>query len=100
MIADVCMVGSYSTRSDTFQWAWVLYDAGDPLIVGVAGLPALGEVRGLEQLTINGWPCEIDDAWAMTSLAALVLGAEAVYRAPMSDDLTWFMLLSGLRPAP
>lgn len=97
VIADVRMVGSYSTRSDTFQWAWVLYDAGDPLIEGVAGLPAFGEVRGLEQLTINGWPCEIDDAWAMTALAALVLGAEGAYRAPMSEDLYWFMLLSGLR---
>ena len=99
VIADVRMVGSYSTRSDTFQWAWVLYDAGDPLIVGVAGLPALGEVRGLEQLTLQGWPCEIDDAWAMTALAALVLGAEGAYRAPMSEDRTWFMLLSGLRAA-
>jgi hypothetical protein len=96
VIADARMVGSYSTKSESFQWAWVLYEAGDPVIRGVDGLPAFGEVRGIDKLTTNYWSCEIVEAWEMTSLAAYLVGCDAVYRAPF-DDLYWFMLLENFR---
>lgn len=98
LVADVRMVGSYAEKSSSFQWSWVLYDCDEPMIDGVAELPAFGEVRGIERLTTNYWDCEIVEAWEMTAIAAYVLGCEAVYRAPF-DDLYWFMLLSNLREA-
>jgi hypothetical protein len=96
LIADVRMVGSYSTKSSTFQWSWVLYDDDEPMIQGVVDLPGFGEVRGIEKLTTNWWECEIGEAWDMTAVAAYLVGCDAVYRAPF-DDLFWFMLLSNLR---
>jgi hypothetical protein len=96
LIADTRLVGSYSTKSESFQWSWVLYEPDDPLIRGIDGMPAFREVRGLAPLTTRYWNCEIADAWEMTSLAAYLLGSTAVYRAPF-DDLYWFMLLDNFR---
>jgi hypothetical protein len=98
LVADVRMVGSYATTSQTFQWSWVLYGKNDPLVDGVAELSGFGEVRGIERLATNWWECDIGEAWQMTAVAAYLLGCEAVYRAPF-DDLYWFMLLGGFREA-
>ena len=95
-VADVRLVGSYSTNSNSFQWSWVLYPPDEPMVRGVTGLPEFGEVRGIEALTRRYWDCAIEEAWEMTSIAAYVLGCEAVYRAPF-DDLYWFMLLDNFR---
>lgn len=91
------MAGSYSAKSGTFQWAWALYDADNPVIAGVWELQAFGQVRGMSQLTTTWWECEQVEAWEMASLAAYLLGAEGLYRAPFDDDLYWFMLLNNLR---
>jgi hypothetical protein len=98
VLADVRLVGSYSTRSSTFQWSWALYDEQHPLIAGIADLRTFGEVRGLTRLTETWWKAEQVDAWEMTSLAGYLLGFEGVYRAPYEeDDLYWFMLLDRFR---
>lgn len=95
VIADTRLVGSYSTTTSTFQWAWETVD--DPSEVrDVARLRTFGEVRGLSRLTTANWEAELVDGWEMTSIAGYLLGTEAVYRAPM-DHLYWFMLLSNLR---
>jgi hypothetical protein len=95
-VADVRLVGSYSTKSSSFQWSWVLYETGDPFVRGIDDLPAFGVVRGIDKLSCERWDCEIVDAWEMTALAAYVVGCEAVYRAPF-DHLYWFMLLDNFR---
>jgi hypothetical protein len=97
LVADVRLVGSYSTKSNTFQWSWVLYSDDDPMIAGVADLRGFGEVRGLTQLTTNYFPCEQSEAWELTTLAGYLLGCQGYYRAPFDDGLHWFMLLSGFR---
>jgi hypothetical protein len=96
VIADIRLVGSYSTKSDSFQWSWAMYGRDDPMIDGISDLPAFGEVRGIERMTTKHWKCDVVDGWEMTAIAALLLGCEGVYRAPF-DDLYWFMLLSGFR---
>ena len=96
LVADVRLVGSYATKSSSFQWSWVLYAHDEPMIDGIVDLPAFGEVRGIERLTTRYWDCEIVEAWEMTAIAAHILGCDAVYRAPFAD-LYWFMLLSDFR---
>lgn len=95
-VADVRMIGSFSTTSGTFQWAWQTFDDGDAEARDVARLRAFGEVRGLDKLTTPSWACDEAEAWEMASLAGYLLGAEALYRAPF-DHVRWFMLLSNLR---
>jgi hypothetical protein len=96
LVADVRLVGSFSTKSNTFQWSWVLYDDNHPMIAGIADLRGFGDVRGLSRLTTKYFACEQEEAWELTSLAAYLLGCQALYRAPF-DHLYWFMLLSGFR---
>lgn len=96
IIADIRLVGSYSTRSNTFQWAWETFDDCAPDAREIARLRIFGEVRGLAKLTTATWNCDEAEGWEMASLAGYVLGTEAIYRAPF-DHQRWFMLLSNLR---
>lgn len=96
VIADVRLVGSYSTNSGTFQWAWQTFGENAPQAAAISKLRTFGEVRGISRLTTPNWSCEEIEGWEMTSLAALILGAEGLYRAPF-DHLFWFMLLSRWR---
>jgi hypothetical protein len=95
-VADVRLVGSYSTRTGTFQWAWKTYPERHAKSEAVARLRVFGEVRGIPELTVDNRACEEVDAWEMTSIASHVLGAEGIYRAPF-DHQYWFMLLSNFR---
>lgn len=96
IVADVRLVGSYSTKTNTFQWAWETFDEGAPEARHITPLRVFGEVRGLVKLTTANWNAEEVDGWEMASLAGYLLGTEAIYRAPF-DHVRWFMLLSNLR---
>lgn len=96
VIADVRLVGSYSTNSNTFQWAWQTLRQGAAESAAVSRLRVFGEVRGIRQLTTPCWQCDETTGWEMAALAAYILGAEGVYRAPFDHQL-WFMLLSNWR---
>jgi hypothetical protein len=98
IIADVRLVGSYSTKTSTFQWAWQTFDECASEARDIARLCIFGEVRGLSKLTTPNWKCDEAEGWAMASLAGYVLGTDALYRAPF-DHQRWFMLLSNLRHA-
>lgn len=96
VIADVRLVGSYSTKSNTFQWGWETFDEDAPEAYDVSRLRVFGEVRGISKLTTANWKCDEVDGWEMASIAGYLLGTEALYRAPMKHT-QWFMLLSNLR---
>ncbi len=96
VIAAVRLVGSYSTKSGTFQWAWKTFDEGAPEADAVSRLRVFGEVRGISALTSPNVACDETHGWEMASLAGYVLGAEALYGAPF-DHQRWFMLLSDWR---
>ncbi len=96
VIADVRLVGSYSTRSGTFQWAWQTYEDAAPAAAAVSRLRVFGDVRGVSGLTTPNIKCDENHAWEMAYLAGYILGCEGLYRAPF-DDQRWFMLLSQWR---
>jgi hypothetical protein len=55
-----------------------------------------GQVRGIPRLSSGTWSGDEVDAWEVTQVAAVLLEAEAVYRAPM-DDTYMFLLLGSFR---
>jgi hypothetical protein len=96
IIADVRLVGSYSTKSNTFQWAWETFDDDSHRARDVSRLRVFGGVRGISKLITANWKCDGGEGWEMASVAGYVLGADALYRAPF-EHTQWFMLLSNLR---
>ncbi len=96
VVADVVITGSFSTRSSTWLWAWGNEDYPDDERALVDPVRVFGEVRGIEKLAQAHWRAEEVDGWEVTQIAADLLGAEAIYRAPF-DDMLVFMLLNDLR---
>jgi hypothetical protein len=94
-ITDVRFVGSYSTITDVFQWAWVTMGE-DPLATASSLLRTYGEIRGLPELAHMSIRGKLERAWELTALAGYLLGYEAAYRVPQ-DHLFWFVLLDRFR---
>lgn len=96
VVADAALAGSFSTTSRTWMWAWGNENCDDLERRRVAPARIFGEVRGIGKLAEAHWPADEVDAWEVTQIAAYLLGAEAIYRAPM-DHLLVFMLLRNFR---
>jgi len=96
VVANVTITGSFSTRTSSWMWAWANDGYSDAERAAVAPLRVFGEVRGIEKLESGHWNGEEVDGWEVTQIAADLLRAEAVYRAPF-DHLLVFMLLNELR---
>lgn len=88
------MIGSFSTRTESFLWAW----SREELAAEVGALRVLGEVRGIDVLATEYQELDQAHAWSMACLAAAVLGADAMYRIPV-EHVYWFGLLRNLRLA-
>lgn len=93
LVADVRYVGTF-IRPKTFQWAWAVLDDDEP----IAKLRDFGKERGLEQLTTHHFASTESEAWALTCLAAHVLGAESVCRSKLPHVNGYaYVLLSNWR---
>lgn len=95
-VADVTILGSFSARTNTWMWAWDNEEYSPSARQAVAPLRVFGEVRGIAKFETGHWEGDEIDAWEVAQLAADLLGAAAVYRAPF-DHLMVFMLLNSFR---
>lgn len=96
VIADIDFVGSVSSKSETWLWAWGNPTVEPPMKARVEQVRAFGEARGLDELTRAKWPADQTDGWTMAAVAAQILDAAGVYRSP--DEAGWtFLLLSNPR---
>lgn len=96
VIASVQFVGSISTKSNTWLWAWA-----NPTILAAVKRDTLkvksfGERKRIERLTSQKWTADEIDGWEMTALAARLLEARGAYRSPDSDGFT-FMIFTNIR---
>lgn len=96
VVADVTITGSFSTRTSSWMWAWGNDGYSAAARAAVDPVRVFGEVRGIEKLRSAHWDAEEVDGWEVTQIAADLLGASAIYRAPF-DHLMVFMLLSRFR---
>jgi hypothetical protein len=95
-IADVQMVGSLSTQTNTWLWGWTRTHLPH-LIHNIRCLRTFGEVRGIANWTNDqAFAADEFDAWQFTAAAAALLNAQAVYRVPQ-DYMRFFLVLHNLR---
>jgi hypothetical protein len=96
VVADIQFVGSISTQSDTWLWAWA-NDSVDPrLSTSMSVVRKFGEEHGFDHLISKQWHAHEVDGWEMASIAAFLLKARGAYRTPKETGFT-FMIMTDVR---
>jgi hypothetical protein len=98
VIANVEFVGSTSTRSGTWRWAWANFHMLDNVRSRIGAVRTFGVEKEYPHLFVPQWAAEEKDGWHMASVAAHVLDARGVYGAPSSNGRL-FMAMTSLRLA-
>lgn len=93
VVAKIQFVGSVSTKSNTWLWAWDNPSFLEPVKREVLAVKEFGTRHALRKLTSSTWKAEEVDGWEMTGVAARLLESRGAYRSPDEDGFT-FMLFS------
>lgn len=96
VVANIQFVGSTSTLTKTWLWAWQNSHFLRPVTMDSLYVRHVGTVEGFERLTRAKWHANEDDGWQMTAVQARLAWAEGMYRTPGETGWT-FMTLSGVR---
>lgn len=81
-VAPVQIIGSYSTRDNTWLWAWDNPSILEPLKQDAFKVKAYGEQHGIEKLTTRKLNSSEEEAWKLAALAVRLCGAQGAYRGP------------------
>jgi len=94
--ADIQAAGSWSPESETWLWAWDNDSIPEGAKARLAHVREFGEKHDFEPLMGSFDRCDEGGAWSMASVAADLLNAECVYRAP-GPKSRLFLLLFNVR---
>jgi hypothetical protein len=83
------IIGSFSTRDNSWLWAWDNPSIVDKLKADALKLKEYGQEHGIEKLTSRKWTGTEEDAWAMAALAVKLTGAEGAYRGPSGNSFVF-----------
>lgn len=96
VVADIQFVGSVSTRSDTWLWAWANNSYLEPVRARTREVRQYGEEHRFLKLASAYWSATEVDGWEMTAVSAFLLGARGGYRSPSERGFT-FMIITDIR---
>ena len=96
VIARIAFVGSFSTKSDAWLWAWANFNLVEAVREPTIAVRDYGEQNEFLPLTIPKWPATHEDGWHMAAVAARILGADGAYRTPSDSGFT-FMVMHDVR---
>lgn len=94
VVADIEFIGSLSEASGTWLWAWANFHNHPRVVDRIGAVWEWGEERGLAPLTVPRWKADETDGWELSSVAAQVLGAQGVFRAPTQNGFLFMALMS------
>lgn len=96
VIAHVQFVGSVSTRSNTWLWAWGNESIDTGLTTIARQVRVYGATHHLKRLVEATWPATEADGWEMAAFAVQVSGALGAYRSP-SPSGPLFLVFTDMR---
>jgi hypothetical protein len=96
VIADIEMIGSLSTVSETWLWSWANFSLLANVRARITAVREFGEDKRFPHLTIPKWQADEVLGWEVSAIAAHVLGAKGVYRVPSGSGFL-FMALTDIR---
>lgn len=91
--ARIQFIGSFSPLSNTWLWAWANFSIDAPNRALVEKVRELGEERDFPKLTTWKWNATEHDGWHMAAIAARVMGAKGIYRAPSDTGPTFLAIM-------
>jgi len=92
VISQIQFVGSISTSSDTWLWAWANSSLEPESWAKVLTVQKYGETSNFVNLTTPLWVADEIDGWEMTAVAVELLDAKGAYRTPSSNGFTYLAL--------
>lgn len=95
--ADIQVAGSWAPEAESWLWGWDNESVPASASAQLAAVRDRGIREDIEQLRESFAPCDEAEAWSMASLAANVLDAQCVYRAPGAKNKL-FLLLMAIHP--
>ena len=90
--ADIHFSGTYSTKSETWMWAWANESLDERVKSASRQVKEMGEELGLKQLVAGRYNATEVDGWEMTSVLAKNLNAIGVYRTPSDNGFTYMVI--------
>ncbi|KRD22200.1 hypothetical protein ASE39_07445 [Acidovorax sp. Root267] len=94
VVADIEFIGSVSETTHTWLWAWANFHNQAKVISRIPDVWEFGEDKGFRHLTVPLWKGDATDGWEVSGVAADVLGAQGVYRAPTAHGFLYMALMS------
>jgi Family of unknown function (DUF6882) len=90
--ADILIVGSISTKTDTWLWSWANESIFENARHGIDFIEQFGRENSLRRLIAPYWPAGEVDGWEMTSITCFLTGGDGVYRAPDENGFLFMVL--------
>jgi hypothetical protein len=100
LVATIVPLGSHSTKSDTWMWAWANQSILPALRSLAEPLKDLGRRTGVAFLAEPSFGVTEGMPWDLTALGVQHLGALGAYRAPSKDRDVYFAIVSLKRMGP
>lgn len=91
--AETTDIGSFSTNSRTWMWAWANASLSDEARNRAASLESFAEALGFGE---PHFPCDEETAWSLAAAAVECFQAQGCYRAP-SGHLWCFLSIDQIR---
>ena len=96
VIADIQFVGTISTETNTWLWAWDNPHLEPELWRAMLAVRQFGMTHDIAQLTTPKWAANDVDGWEMTSISAYILQAKGVYRTPRDAGGFTYMIFTSI----
>jgi len=96
VVARIQVVGTLSTKANTWSWAWSNTGLLESVRKSVLRTRQFGEERGIIRLIQPKWAARESDAWEMTAITYRLTEAKGAYKSPGPDGFT-FMLFTDIR---
>ena len=94
VIASIQVVGTTSKSGGTWLWAWANESLPFKVTKAVRKVRAFGKAEKLTELTQKSLPDDEHLGWAMSAVAARVLGSKGAYRCPDDNGFVYFVYCS------
>jgi hypothetical protein len=90
--ADIQFSGTYSTKTDTWMWAWANQSLEESIKASSRDIRAMGQELGLKQLASGKYAATAADGWEMTYILAKHLNAIGLYRTPGDHGFSYMVV--------